>query len=357
MGWWFDVQEAVRVSWVLRWAAALIIVTLGTAVMRVIARLVRDRLARLASATSNRVDDVVVDVLGRTMVAFWAGLSTLVALLALELPVGFERVARVAIVLVSLLQLGVWGAAAVRHAIDLRVGLASSDPSVRTGAGVLRVAGVVAVWAMVLILALDNLGVDITALVAGLGIGGVAVALATQNILGDLFASVSILLDKPFVVGDFVVVNEFLGTVEHIGVKTTRLRSLSGEQLVFANNDLLQSRLRNFKRMHERRVLFSVGVVYQTPRDKLAEIPVILRRLIAELPDTRFDRSHFSGFGDFALLFETVYYVLSPDYNRYMDLQQQLLLGIHREFARLGIEFAYPTQTLFVQRQPAQANG
>jgi small-conductance mechanosensitive channel len=200
-------------------------------------------------------------------------------------------------------------------------------------------------------LALDNLGVNVTALVAGLGVGGVAVALAVQNILGDLFASLSIVLDKPFVLGDFIIVGELLGAVENIGIKTTRVRSLSGEQLIFSNNDLLNSRIRNFGRMAERRVVFQLGVVYGTPKAKLEQIPAIIRSAIEAQQQTRFDRSHFAGYGDFSLDFENVYYVLDRDYNVYMDIQQAINLEIYGRFAEDGIEFAYPTQTLYLQRE------
>jgi small-conductance mechanosensitive channel len=204
-------------------------------------------------------------------------------------------------------------------------------------------------WSVVLLLALDNLGVNITGLIAGLGIGGIAVALALQNVLGDLFASLSIVLDKPFVIGDFIIVDEFLGTVEHIGLKTTRVRSLSGEQLVFSNADLLGSRIRNFKRMYERRVAFTVGVTYQTPAEKLPRISAILREVIEAQRDVRFDRAHFKEYGDFALIYEVVYYVTSPDYNKYMDIQQAVNFDIYGRFQQEGLDFAYPTQTLFVQ--------
>lgn len=206
----------------------------------------------------------------------------------------------------------------------------------------------VAVWSLVALMMLANLGVDVTALVAGLGIGGVAVALALQNILSDLFASISILLDKPFVVGDFIIVGEELGTVEKIGIKTTRVRSLGGEQLIFANNDLLQSRVRNYKRMDERRIVFRVGIVYETPGDKLEAISGMLREIVEGIEQTRFDRAHFAEFGDFALQFEVVYYVLSSDFAIYRDIQQRINLAIFRRFERESIGFAYPTQMLHI---------
>ncbi len=209
---------------------------------------------------------------------------------------------------------------------------------------------------MVLLLSLQNVGVDVTALVAGLGVGGIAVALALQNILGDLFASLAIVLDKPFVLGDFINVGgEFLGSIEAIGLKTTRIRSLSGEQLVFSNSDLLGSRIRNYGRMAERRIAFTVGVTYETPKDRLAEIPGIIREAVEAQDKVRFDRSHFQKFGDFSLDFETVYYVLSPDYSTYMDIQQAINLRLFGEFGDRGIEFAYPTQTLHLFKQPEPA--
>ena len=189
-------------------------------------------------------------------------------------------------------------------------------------------------------------------MVAGLGVGGIAVALATQNILGDLFASLSIVLDKPFVIGDFLIVGDFMGSVEYVGLKTTRLRSLSGEQLVFSNTDLLGSRIRNYGRMYERRVVFKLGVTYQTPREKLSRIPAIIREAIETQDNSRFDRSHFQAYGDFSLNFESVYYIGSPDYNLYMDVQQAVNLRIHERFEEESIEFAYPTQTLFVAQTP-----
>jgi len=211
--------------------------------------------------------------------------------------------------------------------------------------------------AIAAILILDNIpGVKITALVASLGISGVAVALAVQNILSDLFASLSIVLDKPFVIGDFIIVDNYMGSVEHIGLKTTRVRSLSGEQLVFSNNDLLKSRVRNYKRMAERRVVFSIGVTYQTPLEKLKQIPASIRDIIESQETVRFDRAHFQTYGNSALLFEVVYYVLDPDYNHYMDIQQAINLAIFQLFEERGIEFAYPTQTLYIGGETASGH-
>jgi small-conductance mechanosensitive channel len=190
--------------------------------------------------------------------------------------------------------------------------------------------------------------------VAGLGIGGIAVALAVQSIFSDLFASLSITLDRPFVVGDFLIVGDVLGTVESIGIKSTRLRSLSGEQIVMPNSDLLSSRVRNYGRMMERRVVFETSVAHYTPIEAVERIPRLIREIVEGEADTRFDRSHFAAHGAGSLDFETVYYVRSPDYNRYMDIQQAINLRLHREFARLRIDFAIPSQKLFVASMPSQ---
>ncbi|MFO7524588.1 MAG: mechanosensitive ion channel family protein [Ignavibacteriaceae bacterium] len=206
------------------------------------------------------------------------------------------------------------------------------------------------VWSIALVFLLDNLGVKITTVVAGLGIGGIAVALAAQAVLGDLFSYFVIFFDRPFEIGDFIIVGDKLGVVEHIGIKTTRIRSLSGEQLVFSNTDLTNSRVHNYKKMERRRVVFKLGVIYQTPSEKLKKIPSMVKNIIDEQDGADFDRGHFAAYGDFSLNFEFVYYVTGADYNKYMDIQQAINLAIYEAFEQDDIEFAYPTQTLFVSK-------
>ena len=208
----------------------------------------------------------------------------------------------------------------------------------------------VIIWGAGLVFLLDNLGFKISAVIAGLGIGGVAIALAAQTVLGDLFSYISILFDRPFEAGDFIIIDDKLGTVEHIGVKTTRISSLSGEQLVFSNSDLTSSRIRNFKRMEQRRVLFKFGVIYQTRHEQLKEIPKIVKSIIESIKDTIFDRAHFQSYGDSSLDFEVVYYVKGNDYNKYMDIQQEINLKLFEEFEKRKIDFAYPTRTLYVNK-------
>jgi small-conductance mechanosensitive channel len=208
----------------------------------------------------------------------------------------------------------------------------------------------VLIWGVGITFLLDNLGFQISTVVAGLGIGGIAVALAAQTILGDLFSYFVIFFDRPFEIGDFIIIGEYMGSIEYIGIKTTRVRSLGGEQLVFSNADLTNARIRNYKRMERRRIVFKLGLVYQTSLDQIKEAPGIVKGVIENVGDTVFDRAHFSSFGNFSLDIEVVYYVLSGDYNKYMDIQQKINFAIKGEFEKRGIEFAYPTQTVFIEK-------
>jgi small-conductance mechanosensitive channel len=269
---------------------------------------------------------------------------------SLELPELVARWVGILAVAAALIQIGFWCVAwldvVLRSWRQRRVG---DDPEASLTFNFVHYAINVAVWAIVLMLLLENLGVDISALVTGLGIGGIAVALAVQSVLGDLFASLTILLDKPFLVGDYLAVDDLSGTVESIGLNSTRITSLTGEQLVFSNKDLLQSRIRNYGRMEERRVLFRIGVVYGTPPGELQKIPDMIRTAIEGQELTRFDRSHFKEFGESALIFETVYHMTVPDYQAYMNVQQQVNLAVLRSFESEGIEFAFPTQHVYLE--------
>jgi small-conductance mechanosensitive channel len=251
---------------------------------------------------------------------------------------------------VCVFQVWIWARAFIeiffeRRTLQLSQGDISKATSFRAIAFVANLALVI----ILVLFTLDNFGVNISALVAGLGVGGIAIALAVQNILGDLFASITILLDKPFVVGDMVTVGDFSGTIENIGIKTTRVRSVSGEQVIFSNADLLQSRIRNFKRLYERRVVFCFGLTYETPLDLIEKIPSIVKEIITNTEDLRFERAHFKGFGASSLDFEVVYFVTQSDYTIYMDRQQSVNLAVARRFSSLNVDFAYPTSTLKVQ--------
>jgi small-conductance mechanosensitive channel len=265
---------------------------------------------------------------------------------------GQERTLRTVAEVTVFLQIALWSSAAIDFWVARQRRRMEQDPTSAALAGVLRFVGKLVLWTLLLLMALDNLGVNVTALITGLGIGGVAVALALQNVLSDLLASLSIVLDKPFTLGDAITVDGLTGTVESIGLKTTRLRAVSGEQLVFANSDLLKSRIHNWKRMAERRVVLAFGVPYGTPPDAVERIPGMVRELIEAQDLVRFDRAHFKGPGPAALDFEAVYWLLTPDYAAFMDRQQAIGLGLLRAFEREGIGFVSPPQTVQLAPSP-----
>ncbi len=290
-----------------------------------------------------------VEILLRRTTSWFLLLLALVVAVAICSVQGWEDLITTIIKVAFFVQAALWGDALLKFGtaryIERRK---ETDAASATTLAALGFLGRLVVWVVAALSAIASAGFNITTLVAGLGVGGVAVALAAQNILGDLFASAAILLDKPFVLGDFIVIDDKMGSIEHIGLKTTRLRSLTGEQLVFANADLLKSRIHNYKRMNERRILFTIGVAYETPYETVAAIPVMLREIIQSQKSVRFDRAHFARYGDSALIFEVVYYVLAADYNKYMDVQQAVNLAIFERFAKADIEFAYPTRTVYV---------
>lgn len=309
---------------------------------------------RHAEETATDFDDFLRDVVLRTklwliffIVLYWA-----VGYLTLGPP--FPRLLRGLALIAGLVQLGIWGVGVIEYWVArYRRHRFETDPAAVTTISAFAFFGKIAVWVVIALTVLRNLEIEITPMIAGLGIGGIAVALAAQNILGDLFASLSIVVDKPFVLGDFIVVGSEMGTIEKIGLKTTRVRSLSGEQLVFPNSDLLGSRIRNFKRMVERRSLFSFGVLYSTTPEQLERIPGIVREIIEATPNTRFDRAHFKRFADSALEFEVVFWMLVPDFNSYMDAQQTINLELFSRLQAIGVGFAFPTRTLHVDSWPA----
>ena len=334
-------------SWMIGFCIAAVVFF----VLKIIQRMAISKLSKLARSTDNQIDDLIVSMLGRTKFLTLMVAAAYVASYSIILKPSVGALWQKAVTIILMIQGGLWAGAGVQFWLRLTLRKRKElDASSTTTLSLLGYVAQVILWIIVLLLILDNLGVNITGLVAGLGIGGIAVALAVQNILGDLLASLSIVLDKPFIVGDFIVIDSVSGTVEYIGLKTTRLRSPSGEQLIISNNDLLKSRIRNFRRMQERRVVFNLGVIYQTPLEKLTLINTIIRESIESQKTARFDRVHFKEYGNSSMNFEIVYDVLDSDYTLYMDTQQAINLEIFRRFGEEGIEFAYPTQTIFVQR-------
>lgn len=310
------------------------------------------KLGKVAAVTDNQVDDLIVHMLGQTKFIILLAASAYVASSAIVLKPSIYALWQKAIVLILILQGGLWAGAGISFVLGRAVQKKmDQDTSSATTITFLGFVARLILWVIVLLLILDNLGVNITGLVAGLGIGGIAVALAVQNILGDLLASLSIVLDKPFVIGDMIVVDKLMGTIENIGLKTTRVRSIDGEELIFSNNDLLKSRIHNYKRMQERRIVFGFGVVYQTPEEKLTLINDIVKQVIEARECVRFERVHFKEYGESALKYEAVYHVKGPDYRIYMDVQEAINLDVFRRFRKEGIEFAYPTRTVHLKSE------
>ena len=330
-------------------AGILVGVSLFIALFR---RVIKARLVRMAKVSETELDDFMIPLLNQTRWFTILALGIYLGSLVLVLPTNYRDIIETGIRVFLIMQIGFWGIGLIDFYIrrGRRSKIEEDHAEDATTLGALGLIAKIVLWALLTLILLDNLGVEINSLVASLGIGGIAVALAVQNILGDLFASLTITLDKPFVIGDFVEVDDFEGDVENIGLKSTRIRSLSGEELIFSNNDLLSSRIRNYKRLEKRRISFSFGVVYGTPLEKLKKIPQIVEEIIAPLDQVEFERVHFKSLGDFSLDFGIVYHVLDPNYVAYLDIQQGINFELYQRFEQEGIEFAYPTQTIIMEK-------
>ncbi len=311
-------------------------------------RLAVAHLGRLSINTETRLDDLVVEVLRGTKHWLVMAFALLVGVGMLEPPARWGARADQLWFVAAALQFALWVNRAIGLGLRYYVERHASSGMTHVGASATLMSWALRtlLWTILLLATLSNMGVNITAFVASLGVGGVAVALAVQNILGDLFASLSIAVDKPFEVGDFITVGEIAGSVENVGLKTTRIRSIGGEQIIISNTELLKQTVRNYKRLQERRIVFTFGVTYETRAEQAEMIPGMVRKIIEAHPKARFNRAQFKGFGDSSLDFEVVYIVLDADYQIYMDVQQTINLELMRELASIGVEFAFPTRTI-----------
>lgn len=344
---WLTGEMLLNPLW--RWALALIVLGLTMLVLRLLVAFAAGRLARMSEETRAGLKDMPLEIVSKTKAIFYLGIGVWLASLFLHLPSSLHRVLGIIVTMVVFLQAGIWVVHAARELILRSLHKRAKEKGETVFAGLIGTITTIVVWTLVGIVALDNLDVNVTGFVAAFGIAGIAVGMAVKDVLSDIFSSISIALDKPFQVGDYIVIGDYMGTVERIGLKTSRLRSLSGEQLVFSNSDLLSSRIRNYKRMKDRRAVFSFGVVYGTPAEKLEAIPGWVQEAIESKKHTRFDRAHFTGFGESSLDFEAVFYMQVPDFARYRDVQQQINIALYRKFEQEGVEFAFPTQTIHVE--------
>lgn len=333
-----------------QWTIAVGVALAAFLLLLLIRFLLVGRLSELAKRTTTEVDDILVELVARTKPYFLAAAALVFGSHFLLLPPTLDRYFDATFALVLLIQCGLWSSAAVDLWVQRQAGMkaARSDAASVTTIRALGIGAKLMLWVIVFITALDKFGVNVTTLVTGLGIGGVAIALAVQNVLGDLFAALSIVFDKPFDVGDSIAVDQMQGTVERIGLKTTRLRSVSGEQIIISNSELLKSRIRNFKRQLDRRVVFTTDVVCDTAPETVARIPGMIRELVSTQQPVRFERCHFTQYTDSALRIETVYYVLDADYTRYLDIQQTINLELLRRLKAEKIDLAYPTRSVIL---------
>ncbi len=333
-----------------QWAMALATLGLVYVALAVLRRLLVHRLGALAARTATHWDDLAVEFTRRTRPYFLLVIAVYAAARIVTPSPEFARVLRAIGVVLVLFQAGVWGNGLIGFGADhYSRQRAASDIGTRTTIQAIGYAGRFVLWGLLVVTALQNFGIDVTALVTGLGIGGIAIALALQNILGDLFAALAIVLDKPFIVGDAIQVDTINGTIEHVGLKTTRIRSLSGEQVVISNADLLKSRIRNYKRMEQRRAVFDLNLAFDTSPAKVAAIPAMVRDVIESQAHTRFERSHLLSIAETGLRIENVYYVTDPDYGRYADIQHAINLELLRRLRREKIEFGFATRTMMLR--------
>lgn len=319
-------------------------------ILKIFQVIVIKKLATLAKKTKTDIDDTLIKIVKSLKPPFYSFLAFYLALFFLNINDIGQKIIN-AILIIWLTYQVIYGVQILIDYLVKKKMAKDKEEATQTGVKYLSLLAKIALWVIGLILILGNLGVDVTSLIAGLGIGGIAVALAVQNILGDLFSSLAIFFDKPFLVGDFIIVGQNQGTVEKIGIKTTRIRALDGEEIIISNQELTAARIQNYKTVKERRSLFRIGVVYGTGQTKLKMIPKLLKEAVTGSKENRFDRAHFVEFGDSALLFELSFYVLTEDYKKFLDEQQQVLYKIKYLLEKEKIEMAFPTQTIYLAKQ------
>ena len=334
---------------------ALAVFVLTIIVLKIFKHIVIKKIKKLADHTKAEFDSLIINIIDSTGWLFYLFLSLYLALQFIQLPKAAEK----SISYIVFIIVVYYAVKAIQRIIDYIFRKAIQKTRMQEGekklldssvVDLLRTTIKVILWAVAIILILQNFGYNASALMAGLGIGGLAIAFALQNILGDIFASFSIFFDKPFKIGDFVIIGKDMGTVKKIGIKSTRIQTLQGEEMVVSNRELTNIRIRNYKKMEKRRIVFNIGVTYDTSAEKLRKILEIVKMAVEKTKAGEFDRTHFNKFGDFSLNFEVVYYLNSSDYNVYMDTQQEINFSIREAFEKEGIEFAYPTQTIFVSK-------
>jgi small-conductance mechanosensitive channel len=335
------------------WLIAAIVFVVVWAALWIVRELIAKRYRKSSSHRNPTLIRLITYLISNTKQFLFFAVALDAAQESLTLPDKIQRIVSTTVMILVLVQVGLWAGRAVRFYLEMKELERGADRVFAGSLDIINFVSKMLIWSLLFLLALDNLGVNITALLAGLGVGGVAVALALQNVLGDLFASLSIALDKPFVIGDNLTIDTFVGKVEHIGIKTTRMRSESGEQIILSNADILKSRVRNFGRLSEQRIVATIRLSYETPAEKLKEMPKLLEAIVREHAQARFERCHLRNLGDSSFQFELSYFVQQPAVNPMLDLQQAVNFRIIDEMHRAGVEFAYPAQLVLLERRTA----
>ncbi len=333
---------------VLRWAIAFGVLLVVALVARLVKGVVTSRMRKVAQHTATKVDDAWVQVLDSTAAFAYLALGLLVARQLVDVTDEVDDIISGTLSILLGVQIALWCQAILQVVLDGWAGRHENSRT-STAAAAMRFLGRLLTWTILTLVVLANLGVEITTVVAGLGVGGVAAALAVQNILGDLFAGLSMYFDRPFDIGDFIITGDVLGNVRKIGLRTTRIDSLGGEKIIFPNGELTRRYIRNYAWMKERRIVFGFGIEYNLPPEIVERARTIAREAVEVQSDVRFDRAHFKGYGAYSLDFEVVYYVLTGDYNVYMEKQHLINMAIYRGFAEAKIPFAFPTQTIYAR--------
>ncbi len=331
---------------------AVVVFILAIIVLKIFKYVILSKLKKVVARTKTKYDDLIVGIIDSVGWPFYVLLSLYIALQFIKVPEFLKTVTHYSIMVV----VTYYVVRGVQSLIDYGtrwIILKRRKEEKDTDTSIIELLGRIAkgvLWIVAILLILSNIGYNITTLIAGLGIGGIAVAIALQSILGDIFASFSIYFDKPFRVGDFIIFGEDMGEVKKIGIKSTRIQALQGQEIIVSNKHLTETIVHNYKKMEQRRVVFNFGVKYDTALEKLKMIPTLVKDIVTRIEMARIDRAHFFKFGDFSLIFEVVYYVATDDYNKYMDIQQEMNLAIKERFEKEGIEMAYPTQTILIDR-------
>ena len=330
------------------YVAVVIVLVAIVALLKLVEVIILARLSALSKRTKTDLDDVIVQMIGTINPPLYLFVALYVSVRALSVNSFLQQSLDFVLIVWLTYQAIIIAQVAIDYVLKKSTkSIARENKSaIKFLSNIFRFI----LWVIGLLVILQNIGIDVTALVAGFGIGGIAIALAIQNILGDLFSSFSIVFDKPFIVGDFIKASGVSGTVEKIGIKTTRLRSSDGEEIVLSNSELTNAKIQNFGRLEERRMKLEFGILYETPNEKMEQIPPLVEKIISDISGARFNRAHFTKFNDSSLDYEVTYYVESSEYGKALDIQQKINLRLKIEFEKRDVGMAYPTRTVYMSK-------